>query len=131
MNSSSSWLRCLSFSSWPCSLRSVKSDRRDLTKRSKAAFRAPSPFTSAITGELSSCDPGYPEYDDLGELQAWRAPQIRTMASADSLTRITVFVRAGMTLILTPNCTPWPVRLQGKRFCHRDTGKEGRRDRGT
>src|SRR5215475_11526720 len=51
------------------------------------------------------------------------------MASADSLTRITVFVRAGMTLILTPNCTPRPVRLQGERACHRDT--EAQRHRGT
>src|SRR6266511_3877560 len=51
------------------------------------------------------------------------------MASADSLTRITVFVRAGMTLILTSNCTPQPVRLQGERFCHRATegDKETRR----
>src|SRR5262245_11285018 len=109
MNSSSSWLRCLSFSSWLCSLRSLKSDRRDLTKRSKAALRAASPLISAIAGELSSCDP---EYDELTELQAPRAPQIRTMASADSLTRIIVFVRVGMTQILTLNCTPQPVRPQ-------------------
>ena len=130
MNSSSSWLRCLSFSSWLCSLCSEKSDKRDLTKRSKAALRAASPLTSAITGELSSCDSEYPEYDDLGDLQAQKAQQITMIASAVSLTRIVVFVRAGMTQILRPNCTPRPVRPQGGMTGHRDAADTETRRRG-
>jgi hypothetical protein len=89
-------------------------------------------LTSAITGELSSCDSEYPEYVDLGDLQAQKALQSRMMASADSLTRIVVFVRAGMTQILRPNCTPRPVRLQGGRPRHRAvaTGRRGDRETG-
>src|SRR5688572_277653 len=97
----------------------MKSDRRDLSKRSKAALCDDSPFMSAITGELSSSDS---EYDDLVEPQAPKAAQLRMMAMADSLTRIIAFVREGMTQIkiLTSNCTSRPVRPQGERFCSRE-----------
>src|SRR5262245_37990011 len=99
----------------------MKSDRRDLSRRSKAVLRAASPLISAITGEVSSS-----VSDDLVEPQAPKTAQLRMMARADSLTRIIAFVREGMTQIniLTSNCTLRLLRPQGERFSHR-AGWEG------